>query len=76
MIESLLLVEDPDLVKIWMKCFSALAKTNKLEDKKLNGGENEITDFLFSFILGNDKLWSYEEYFIEDLSNRIGRIDI
>ena len=38
-------IEERSFVEIWMKCFSAHAKTKKREDNKINGGENEITDF-------------------------------
>lgn len=39
---------EPDFVEMWLKCFSAYARSKKLQDKKGLGGENEITDLFLA----------------------------
>ena len=41
-------LEDPDYVEMWLKCFSAFARSKKLQDKKNIGRENEITDLFLA----------------------------
>ena len=45
-IGSLLLGEDSNFIKIWIRSFVADAKTVRRGDNKINGSENEIIDLL------------------------------
>lgn len=48
LIGSLLYVEDPDFVENWIRCFAALLRTNKIQNNKINAGENEIADLFLA----------------------------
>lgn len=43
-----LVLEDPEYVDTWIRCFAANARCKKLKDNKNTGGENEITDLFMA----------------------------
>lgn len=59
----------PDFFEMWLWCFAANARSNKLKDNKAIGGENEMIDLFLSYSRVQS---NHGNLFFNDIFKRIG----